>query len=120
MARLFFLRIYLRVAGAIGLLSLAFFLVSLDPFLSAAPMAGTGTNSSTPPVSVNRALKGDRLPLFDSGVSSKGEVAPTLGSDELRARNRLQTRGKMPVGCDPAFSPVSSPSLSDVYGRCTV
>jgi hypothetical protein len=30
----------------------------------------------------------------------------------------LQTQEKTPVGCDPAFSPVSSPARVVVYGRC--
>jgi hypothetical protein len=67
---------------------------------------------------VNRSLKGDRLPLFNSGVSNS--TGPKLGvwPNELRAPDRSQSREQMPVGCDPAFSPVSSPSLAKVYGRC--
>jgi hypothetical protein len=114
MARLFFLRIYLRLASAVGLLSLAFFLISLDPFLSAAPFDASGMTSA---VKVNRALKGDRLPLFDPDVSGQRGVAPVR---EFGAGGGLHMRGKIPIGCDHAFSPVSAPSLSDVYGRCTV
>jgi hypothetical protein len=29
-------------------------------------------------------------------------------------------REKIPVGCDRAFSPVSSPRLANVFQRCTV
>jgi len=114
MARLW----YLRIGGASAVLSLALFLVSLNAFLSAAPIAGAGLGSTTPAVSVNRSLKGDRLPLFNSGVSNS--TGPKLGvwPNELRAPDRSQSREQMPVGCDPAFSPVSSPSLAKVYGRC--
>lgn len=118
MARLFCFRIYLRIAGALGLLSLAFFLVSLDPFLRAAPIAAPGVGDDTPPVSVNRFRKGDRLPLFKSGDSSRTGANPAVWRD--RAPDRLQTREKMPIGCEPAFSPVSSPSPAIVYGRCMV
>lgn len=114
----------LRIAGASGLVSLALFLtlilVSLNPFLSAAPIAGAGLGSTTPAVSVNRTLKGDRLPLFNSGVSSSTGAKPAMWPGELRAPDRSQSREHMPVGCDPAFSPVSSPSPANVYGRCMV
>jgi len=112
MARLS-LRICLRIAAAVGLLTLAFVLASLDPFLSAAPLASSGAGDRTPPVAVDRTLKGDRLPLFDSSVSR-----PAALPDELRARDRSTTRAKVPVGCDPSFSPVSSPSMAHFYGRC--
>jgi hypothetical protein len=113
MARLITLPSYLRVVSVVGLLSLAFFLVSLDPFLNAAPVAG-----STPPFSVNHFRKGDRLPVVNSGVSGRtGEV----WRDNARGPSRLETREKAPpVGCDPAFSPVAAPSRIAIYGRCMV
>jgi hypothetical protein len=114
----------LRIAGASGLLSLAvvlvLVLVSLNPFLRAAPIAGAGLGSTTPAVSVNRSLKGDRLPLFNSGVSSSTGTQPAAWPGEIRAPNRSQPHEHIPVGCDPAFSPVSSPSAANVYGRCMV
>jgi hypothetical protein len=114
----------LRIAGASGVVSvalfLAFLLVSPDPFLSAAPIAGAGVGSTTPAVSVNRSLKGDRLPLFNSGLSSSTGAKPAVWPGELRTPNRSQPREHVPVGCDPAFSPVSSPSPANVYGRCMV
>ena len=115
MARLVVLRLYPRVMGACAILALAVFLVGLDPLLGAVPSASPGANDLTPPVSVNRSLKGDRLPLVHPGASEsqkdwRGQSLP----------NGLQTREKAPLGCDPAFSPVSSPSRVVVYGRCTV
>lgn len=99
----------LRILGAVALFSGAFFLASLDPFLSAAPIE-PGVSLQTPPVTVNHYRKGDRLPLFHSGASQRDKRTP----------DGLQTEGKVPFGCDPAFSPVSTPSMSTVYGRCTV
>ena len=108
MARLIYLRIpYVRIVGALALCSLTFLLVSLDPFLRAAPI-GSGVSAQTPAVSVNRFRKGDRLPLYQ---------APAVEHD-LGAPKSLQTQERVPFGCDPAFSPVSAPSLSTVYGRC--
>jgi hypothetical protein len=103
MARLF----YLSVAGAFALASLAFFLVSFAPLLSAAPFS-PGTSDRTPAVSVNHFRKGDRLPLHDTRAARPDPQAP----------DGLQTQGKVPLGCDPAFSPVTSPALSSLYGRC--
>ncbi len=97
----------LRIAGAIALCSLGFLLVSFDPFLSAAPI-GVGSSDHTPAVSVNRFRKGDRLPLHHSGAVWR----------DLRVPDGLQSQRKVPFGCDPAFSPVASPSMSKVYGRC--
>jgi hypothetical protein len=103
MSRLFGVVNYLRVVGAFALVSTSFFLASLDPFLRAAPIAGSAASERTPPVSVNRYHKGDRLPIVKSN---------------LHGLNGSQAREKVPVGCDPAFSPVASPALATVYGRC--
>jgi len=112
MARLVVLRLYPRIMGACAILALAVFLVSLDPLLGAVPSPGPGASERTPSVSVNRLLKDDRLPLVHPGASDSLRGQPTP--------NGLQTREKAPLGCDPAFSPVSSPSRVVVYGRCTV
>jgi hypothetical protein len=106
MARLF----CLRIVGALALCSCAFLLVSLDPFLSAAPIE-RGVSDPTPAVSVNRFRKGDRLPLFHPGVPNRIGTNPSTPDGS-------QTQEKVPFGCDPAFSAVSAPSLSAVYGRC--
>jgi hypothetical protein len=98
---------YLRIASALVACSVAFLLVSFDPYLSAAPIAPDASDN-TPAVSVNRLRKGDRLPLYDSGTALR----------DFRGPEGLQSRKGVPFGCDRAFSPVSAPSLSAVYGRC--
>ena len=117
MAKLFGVGNYVRVIGAGTLVSLAFFFASLDPFLRAAPITDTTVSDRTPPVSVNRYRKGDRLPLVKS-TSNSGRVG-TGHTILWHGLNGSQARGHVPVGCDPAFSPVASPSLATVYGRCT-
>ncbi|MGA8612572.1 MAG: hypothetical protein WB760_12770 [Xanthobacteraceae bacterium] len=109
---------YLRIVGAGALVSLAFFFGSLDPFLRAAPITATAVSDRTPPVSVNRYRKGDRLPLSKSSENSGPTAASHMIWSDLRGLNGSQAREKVPVGCDPAFSPVASPSLATVYGRC--
>lgn len=65
----------------------------------------------TPAVSVNRALKGDRLPSVNpTALKLRSPVAPL----------QTQSRARVPVGCDNAFSPISSPRLANVFRRCVV
>ena len=99
--------VFVRTAGALGVMSLALLIVGIVPFLSADPTAGAGLFKA--PYTVNHEFKGDRLPLtaVDSSVS-RGTAS------RLRAR----TPEEIPVGCDPAFSPVSSPRMAYFYGRC--
>jgi hypothetical protein len=108
-----------RFVGAGAIVSLAFFFASLDPFLRAAPMTGTAVSDRTAPVSVNRDRKGDRLPLFRSSDNSGRTGTNHTILWDVRGLNGSQARERVPVGCDPAFSPVASPSLATVYGRCT-
>jgi hypothetical protein len=60
--------------------------------------------TATPPVAVNRALKGDRLPASSA-------VAPAFPA-------KSESRARVPVGCDNAFSSISSPRLANVFRRC--
>jgi hypothetical protein len=98
--------LFARIAGVLGLTSLAVFFVGLIPFLSADPSAGAGL-AAKPAYSVNRDLKGDRLPL-------PSEINSAVSRNESRSPAR-----EIPVGCDPSFSPVSAPQLAYIYGRCT-
>ena len=121
MARLIVSWDYLRIVRIIGagaLVTLAFFLGSLDPFLHAAPVAVSAASAHTPPVSVNRYRKGDRLPLVKSSNNTGSAGSSHVIWWDLRGLDGSQAREHVPVGCDPAFSPVASPSLASVYGRC--
>jgi len=108
----------LRIVVAFAFVSLAFFFASLDPFLRAAPIGGPAVNDRTPAVSVNRYRKGDRLPALNNSDNSNRTGAKGAIWWDLRGQGSSQTRGQVPIGCDPAFSPVSSPSLAAVFGRC--
>jgi hypothetical protein len=103
MARLF----SLRVLGTVALCSAAFAVASAAPYLHAAP-AGSGLSDSEPSMTVNHFRKGDRLPLFH----------PRAVRQDVPAAAGSQTQGKVPLGCDSSFSPVTSPSLATLYGRC--
>jgi hypothetical protein len=101
--------LFVRIASAVGLLSLSFFLVGLIPFVSAGPSSGTSFVTHTPATSVNHAFKGDRLPLLSSNNSTFSKSEP----------QRRQISRDVPDGCDRSFSPITNPQLAYVYGRCT-
>lgn len=99
-----------RLAGAVGILSLASFTVGLMAFPSL-PTTGASLSAPKSAVSVNRARKGDRLPMLKP-IESRDEVGSPLSP--------LHTlpQGQIPPGCDRAFSPISSPLLAHVFRRC--
>lgn len=102
-------QVFLRMASAAGLLTLALFFVGVDPFLSA------GANlAKTPTITVNRALKGDRLQLTVPTVVD----APSWQNEFNNLRGtQSQTQAEKPFACDPAFSPIFV-KKTNVYGRC--
>ncbi|HTV28563.1 MAG TPA: hypothetical protein VMF32_12335 [Xanthobacteraceae bacterium] len=107
-----------RIVVAFALVSLAFFFASLDPFLRAAPIGGPAVSDRTPAVSVNRYRKGDRLPVLSNSDNSNRTGAKGAIWWDRREQGSSQTSRQVPIGCDPAFSPVTSPSLAKVFGRC--
>ena len=109
---------YFRIVVAFALVSLAFFFASLDPFLRAAPIGGPAVSDRTPAVSVNRYRKGDRLPVLSNSDNSNRTGAKGAIWWDRREQGSSQTSRQVPIGCDPAFSPVTSPSLAKVFGRC--
>jgi hypothetical protein len=83
--------------------------------VSAAIWAGQAPTVLSTRSTVVRARKGDRLP--------GAEVAKSTGTGQSREQARetpKPQRASVPVGCDPSFSPVASPTLAHVTGRCFV
>jgi hypothetical protein len=112
MAKALFVRVLVRMAGAVGLISLSLFLVGLIPFLSAGPSIGAGFVAKAPGASVNREFKGDRLPL-------PSDINSAVSTNEPQRSPSLQESKDIPDGCDRSFSPITAPQLAHVYGRCT-
>jgi len=108
----------LRIGVVFASVTLAFFLGSFEPFLRAAPIGGAVVNDRTPAVSVNHYRKGDRLPILSNSDTSTRTGAKGPIWWDLRGQGSSQMHREVPIGCDPAFSPVSSPSLAMVFGRC--
>ena len=106
-------QLYLRIVSALGLVALAALFVGIDPFLS----VGATLSSQTPAVSVNRTLKGDRLPTANSAILDVPD-----GQARFARQPTTEMRAQTPFACDPAFSlirsPNSPPAGANVYRRC--
>jgi hypothetical protein len=100
-------QLFVRIAGALGITALALFFVALIPFF-ADPTVGAGIAAKAPSFSVNRQFKGDRLPVSGPSVARRG-----LSTQEQSSKPPM-----IPVGCEGSFSPISSPRLAHVLGRC--
>lgn len=105
--------LFARIASAIGMTALAVAFLGLIPFLSADPTAGAGLTVRTQTLTVDRTLKGDRMPLPAEINAAVSRVEPKL----LPQQSQSQPQ-EIPFACDAAFSPIVSPRLSLVYGRC--
>ena len=57
---------------------------------------------------VDRALKGDRLPNARAPAKNGPKSNPSLE----------RTGNRVPLGCDRAFSSMSGPQFSTLFGRC--
>ena len=62
------------------------------------------------PQSVDRALKSDRL-------TNAPAPAPTKNGPKLQPSLERASK-QVPLGCDRAFSSMSSPQFSTLFGRC--
>ena len=93
-------------AGSLLLCSMVAGLVDATNAPGAVPVAETVA------VSVNRAVKGDRLPTTLTQLAHPKSSPTTEASKPVLKRP--------PLGCDPAFSPVADPARGGIYKRCTV
>jgi hypothetical protein len=85
--------------------------VLVSSFVAGGVSAITSGNSheSAVAVAVNRANKGDRL-------------TPTVWFqrsqlDTMSTRAKVEPK-RVPLGCEPAFSPVADPARAHIYKRC--
>jgi len=69
--------------------------------------SGTG---ATQAINVERANKGDRLPY-----TSRPKTA--VNGSLLTPTPQMQAQ-RIPLGCDPAFSPLADPTRALIYKRC--
>jgi hypothetical protein len=71
---------------------------------------GAAASDQTHLVSVNRASKGDQLPVIPTSTTE-------LKSSSLTAMSPAPLK-RPPLGCDPAFSSIADPIHAQVYKRC--
>jgi hypothetical protein len=105
-------KFFVSISGALGVTALALCFLGLVPFLSAGLTAGAGYVPSTSGFSVNREFKSDRLPIHTAALNS------SAWQTEFAPQAAARVPHEIPFGCDPSFSPMASPQLADVYGRC--
>jgi len=111
-------KLFVRIAGALGITALALFFVSVIPFF-ADPIVGAGFAAKSPSFSVNREFKGDRLPASSiATVASRSRPQNGPNTRDLGGQDQAQKPRRIPVGCEGAFSPISSPRLAHILGRC--
>lgn len=103
-----------RIAGAAGVTALGVVILGLVPFLGAEPTVGAGY-ADRPAYSVNRAFKGDRLPVV---TAADPAISNRVVKFQQQSQRQSQPPKKIPFGCDASFSPVTAPRLAYVYGRC--
>ena len=108
----------LRIAGALAVMSLAVVFVGLAPFLGGASGMSVSYAPRQSAPSVNRQFKGDRLPIHTAASSILQNDFAALARTGMRSRSEAPSSPRIPFACDPSFSPVASPRLAYVYGRC--
>jgi hypothetical protein len=90
-------------SGLIGTALCSIVVISFPSFSSTAGL-------NVKPQAVERAHKGDRLAIAPPVVKTDPRSQPTL----------VRSGNKVPMGCDRAFSSMSSPEFLGLYGRCAV
>jgi len=93
--------------------SLKHFVAAVFLSCTVASVVCAATAPNTPrsgtPINVNRIDKSDRLP-----VNPTRPVKPA----STNSNERSPLPAYVPVGCEPAFSPVADPTRARVIGRC--
>jgi hypothetical protein len=95
-------------------------LATVAVMLAALPAAkGIGTPSNdAPQFQVNRAAKGDRF-VEPRSIAVKKIMIRAPGAPSAPPTSREQSEKREPMdGCEPAFSPVTMPSMAHISGRC--
>ena len=97
------------IAGVIFIVAAVVAAVAMNaPFVGGVSGTTTAATSSEGSVSVNRAHKSDRL--SPSPVDRLSHNSTSMES--------VVPLKRVPLGCDPAFSPFAEPALAHIYKRC--
>jgi hypothetical protein len=102
----------MRVASLARIITLALAcVVVMGGLVAAGNIGGANTSEATREglISVNRINKGDRLARPSTDRPSHNSMSIEVSVPHNR----------VPLGCDPAFSPFVDPALAHIYKRCT-
>jgi hypothetical protein len=100
------------ISGLGALVALGFFVIGLE--MSATTAWSGSDRGSLNPQSINRTLKGDRLPL----IPEKARKNAVNGPLEIQAPRAPAAKQELPDGCEPLVSTIAQSPLSLVPGRC--
>ena len=99
------------ISGLGALVALGCFLMGLEVSAKTA----WSRPDSAPQLTVNRALKADRLPLVPDAKARKNAVN---GPIEIRVPRAPQPKQELLDGCELIVSAIARSPLSQVPGRC--
>lgn len=103
------------VAGALAVLALG--MIAPAAWLGLSVSAWTMVEPGSALQSVNRSTKSDRLVVPLTVVGKKAiDTSPSVDSRQQPPVAPV----KIPEGCDPVFSPLSSGARANLPGRCAV
>jgi hypothetical protein len=97
-----------RVASLTRISTVAVAFVVMSGLVAAGSVGGMNTSDTREDlVSVNRVNKSDRL--------TRTSTVPSHNSTSIEV---VVPQKRVPLGCDPAFSPFVDPALAHIYKRC--
>ncbi len=107
-------RVFVVRVACVALALIAASLISLPPITSFIGSAVANFGMAANATVSNRALKGDKLPVAETRrrpheLEMPASPLPSQAHDQ-----------KVPVGCDSAFSSISSPPRANIFRRCMV
>jgi hypothetical protein len=99
-----------RVASLARIITIAVACVLMSGLVAAGSVSGVSISATSPQalISVNRINKGDRLTRMSTDRSSHNSTSIEV----------VVPHKRVPLGCDPAFSPFVDPALAHIYKRC--
>jgi hypothetical protein len=99
-----------RVASLAQIVTVAIACVVMSGLVAAGSVSGMNTSATTREglISINRVNKGDKLTRTSTN-------RPSHNSTSIEV---VVPHKRVPLGCDPAFSPFADPALAHIYKRC--
>jgi hypothetical protein len=98
-----------RVASLARIITIAVACVLMSGLVAAGSVSRVSISATSPQALIsNRVNKGDRLTRMSTDRSSHNSMSIEV----------VVPHKRVPLGCDPAFSPFVDPALAHIYKRC--